>query len=57
MADKGPKYDGKFHAFQVIAELLDILLPKGYQLDREQAAAVHLAAKTLSDDLTSGDYE
>jgi hypothetical protein len=51
------KYDAKFHAFQEIAKLVDFLVPKGYQLTKEQSDAIHACARKLGTDLTSGIYE
>lgn len=48
--------DAKFHAFQELSRLLDKVLPKGYQLTKEQGDAVHACAKKLAEDLTSGEY-
>ena len=51
------KWNAKFHAFQEIAKVVDVLIPKGYQLTKEQSDAVHACAKKLAADLTSGQYE
>lgn len=50
------KYDAKFHAFMCLGKLLDGVLPKGYQLTKDQADSVHGCAKKLATDLLSGDY-
>lgn len=49
-------FDAKFHAFMELAKLVDIFLPKGYQLTQVQCDAIHNCATTLAKDLTSGDY-
>jgi hypothetical protein len=51
------KYDAKFHAFQEIVKLVEILIPKDYQLTLTQVKAIHACAKKLATDLTSGVYE
>ena len=50
-------FDAKFHAFQELAALINLFVPRGYQLTKEQTAAIHACAKRLAVDLTSGDYE
>lgn len=50
-------YDAKFRAFQEISRMVDILLPGGMQLAKEQADAVHACADRLAKDSTSGEYE
>jgi hypothetical protein len=51
------KFDAKFHAFQEISKLVDLLFPNGYQLTKDALDAIHACAKKLADDLTNGDYE
>lgn len=50
-------FDAGFYAFQEISKLVDVLLPKGYQLTKVQSDAVHACAKRMAVDLLSGTYE
>ena len=50
-------YDAKFHVFMEVSELLDKILPNGYQFTREQSDAIHKFAEKLAEDLLGGEYE
>lgn len=51
------KFDAKFHVFQEIAKLVEVLMPKGYQLTRMQVDCIHACARKLAVDLTERNYE
>ena len=50
------KFDARFHAFFLLTDLAEKLLPKGTQFTKEQADAIRLTAKLMAKDLLSGDY-
>ncbi len=56
MQGRAAQDDASFHAFQQVAKLVRVLVPKGYQLTKEQADAVHACAEKLAKDLTSDEY-
>lgn len=49
-------YCAKFHAFQKLARLAEILLPGVRHYSKEQVDALHEYSKILAKDLTSGMY-
>lgn len=50
------KWDAKFHAFQKLTELAEILLPNHRNFTVEQCDALHEYSKILAKDLTDGTY-
>jgi hypothetical protein len=51
------RFDATFYAFQEISKVVDALVPKGFQLTKEQANLIHHVAERMASDLTSGTYE